>query len=86
LFSDVEKLLTFNLLKSKLRSCNPFRNANVPNEGGVSQFRKFGQEIGCHALNDRKMNERLMKISHKTTNPEDLVKIDPRLRGEKLDH
>jgi len=31
-----------------LRSCNPFWNAIVMNEGGVSQFRKFGYKIGCH--------------------------------------
>jgi len=30
--------LPINLLKSELRSCNPFSNASVPNKGGVVYF------------------------------------------------
>jgi len=29
---DVEEMFPFNLLKSKLRSCNPLRNVSVQNE------------------------------------------------------
>ena len=31
-----------------MRSCDAFRNASVPNEDEVGQFRKFGHKIDCH--------------------------------------
>jgi len=36
---NIKESLPFNVLKSELRSCNTFRNASVPNEGGVGQIR-----------------------------------------------
>jgi len=35
---NVEKSLSFSLLKSKLLSCDSFRNACMPHDGGVGQF------------------------------------------------
>jgi len=48
-------------------------------EGKVGQFPKFGHNIGCHgmSLEDHKMNECLIKISHKAINAENLIKINP---------
>jgi len=45
---NLETLWPFNLQKSKLRFCNQFWNAIVPNEGEFGQFQKFCHKIGCH--------------------------------------
>ena len=42
---NVEKLLPFNLLKSDLRCCNPFRNASVPNEGASANFANLATKL-----------------------------------------
>jgi len=41
---NVQKSLLFNILKSELRSGNPFWNASAMNKDGVSQMRKFGKK------------------------------------------
>jgi len=45
---SVEESVPFNVLKLELRYHNPFWNASVLSEGGVSQFGKFGHKIGFH--------------------------------------
>jgi len=37
----VAKSMPFDLLKSELQSCNPFRNASVTNKDGVNQIEKM---------------------------------------------
>jgi len=49
-FLPRDSVLHYNLLRSELRSCNPFRNASVPNKGEIDQFRKFGQKLVVMAM------------------------------------
>jgi len=66
--NNVEKILSFNLLKLKLQSCDQFWNASMLNEGGVGQFLQIWQENWLpwqRPLGNCRMNE----ASHSTTNP-----------------
>jgi len=53
---DVDKSLQFNLLKSELRSSNPFQNAGVPNEGGAAKQSNLAPKLVAMATSFERSN------------------------------
>jgi len=63
---NVVGLLSFNILKLKLRYCNPFRNASVPNKGlnvlkigcTATSLKKSEKEVEIHKLRSNTYGEK----------------------------
>ena len=71
--------MSLNLPESELRSTNPFWNASSTTKGAVSQFRRCGPHFLPlrRPLSDRKIDQQIIKPSHTSTNPQNLLKIGP---------
>ena len=73
---NAETFMPFNLLKSDLRYCNPFRNASTTNEGMSPISPILRQKLVAMATSlERSQDDQVINPFHTPTNPENSSEI-----------